>query len=170
MQGCSSYCKCWCKNYFLSVYLSSPNLKSLFSVSRRAVSQFTQNIKKIQLQLFSLLPYYNIYQEMPSCHSPDSFSPETQIQSQWVTVGLWIGVALVQGYVSGLIYTVSCQPTPAAHWPNLSQTPPALSHTLLGYTHTKLDLYLTLRRRMSHIYGAPILDVSRSHTTTQHSR
>ena len=29
---------------------------------------------------------------------------------------------------------------------------------------------LTLRRLMSFIYGAPILDVSRSHTTTQHSR
>ena len=42
-----------------------------------------------------------------------------------------------------------------------------------------LDLqYLTLRRLISYIYiyiyiyiyGAPILDVSRSHTTTQHSR
>jgi len=40
-----------------------------------------------------------------------------------------------------------------------------------------VDLYisiqndiLTLRRLMSYIYGAPILDVSRSHTTTQHSR
>jgi len=31
-------------------------------------------------------------------------------------------------------------------------------------------LKLTLRRLMSYIYGAPILDVSRSHTTTQHSR
>jgi len=29
---------------------------------------------------------------------------------------------------------------------------------------------LTLRRLTSYIYGAPILDVSRSHTTTQHSR
>ena len=29
---------------------------------------------------------------------------------------------------------------------------------------------LTLRRLMSYIYGAPILDVSRSHATTQHSR
>jgi len=28
----------------------------------------------------------------------------------------------------------------------------------------------TLRLLMSYIYGAPILDVSRSHTTTQHSR
>ena len=34
-----------------------------------------------------------------------------------------------------------------------------------------LDLcLLTLRRLTSYIYGAPILDVSRSHTTTQHSR
>jgi len=32
------------------------------------------------------------------------------------------------------------------------------------------DQWLTLRRLMSYIYGAPILDVSRSHTTTQHSR
>jgi len=31
-------------------------------------------------------------------------------------------------------------------------------------------LLLTLRQLMSYIYGAPILDVSRSHTTTQHSR
>jgi len=30
--------------------------------------------------------------------------------------------------------------------------------------------WLTLRRLMSYTYGAPILDVSRSHTTTQHSR
>ena len=29
---------------------------------------------------------------------------------------------------------------------------------------------LPLRRLMSYIYGAPILDVSRSHTTTHHSR
>ena len=29
---------------------------------------------------------------------------------------------------------------------------------------------LTFRRLMSYIYGAPILDVSSSHTTTQHSR
>ena len=29
---------------------------------------------------------------------------------------------------------------------------------------------LTLKRLMSYIYGAPILDGSRSHTTTQHSR
>jgi len=32
------------------------------------------------------------------------------------------------------------------------------------------DKLLNFRRLMSYIYGAPILDVSRSHTTTQHSR
>ena len=35
---------------------------------------------------------------------------------------------------------------------------------------TPRSAHLTLRRLMSYIYGAPILDVSRSHTTTQHSR
>ena len=35
---------------------------------------------------------------------------------------------------------------------------------------SKPRIHLTLRRLMSYIYGAPILDVSRSHTTTQHSR
>ena len=33
-----------------------------------------------------------------------------------------------------------------------------------------ITVILTLRLLMSYIYGAPILDVSRSHTTTQHSR
>ena len=37
------------------------------------------------------------------------------------------------------------------------------------YKHSVLR-FLTLRRLTSYIYGAPILDVSRSHTTTQHSR
>ena len=35
---------------------------------------------------------------------------------------------------------------------------------------SKVNIYKRiLRRLMSYIYGAPILDVSRSHTTTQHS-
>jgi len=34
----------------------------------------------------------------------------------------------------------------------------------------QMFVQLTLRLLMSYIYGAPILDVSRSHTTTQHSR
>ena len=47
--------------------------------------------------------------------------------------------------------------------------------TLLGAHHflhvsTIRIKSLTLRLLMSYIHGAPILDVSRSHTTTQHSR
>ena len=41
---------------------------------------------------------------------------------------------------------------------------------ILFRTRLFSSLILTLRRLMSYIYGAPILDVSRSHTTTQHSR
>ena len=41
---------------------------------------------------------------------------------------------------------------------------------VLSYALSLLFCSLTLRRLMSYIYGAPILDVSRSHTTTQHSR
>ena len=45
---------------------------------------------------------------------------------------------------------------------------------LLGAHHflhvSRIRVKLTFRLLMSYIYGAPILDVSRSHTTTQHSR
>ena len=46
---------------------------------------------------------------------------------------------------------------------------------LIGMNHERSAYYsslcgLTFRLLMSYIYGAPILDVSRSHTTTQHSR
>jgi len=45
------------------------------------------------------------------------------------------------------------------------------SSAFLEFLMWSVSLWLlTLRRLMSYIYGAPILDVSRSHTTTQHSR
>ena len=43
------------------------------------------------------------------------------------------------------------------------------AHHFLLVSRIRVKL-LTLRLVMSYIYGAPILDVSRSHTTTQHSR
>ena len=43
------------------------------------------------------------------------------------------------------------------------------AHHFLHVSRIRVKL-LTLRRLMSYIYGAPILDVSRSHTTTHHSR
>ena len=44
-----------------------------------------------------------------------------------------------------------------------------LAHHFLHVSRIRVKS-LTIRLLMSHTYGAPILDVSRSHTTTQHSR
>ena len=44
-----------------------------------------------------------------------------------------------------------------------------LAHHFLHVSRIRVKS-LTFRRLMSYIYGAPILVVSRSHTTTQHSR
>jgi len=46
------------------------------------------------------------------------------------------------------------------------------TYTTLAVTTSQLRtvVKLTLRSLTLYIYGAPILDVSRSHTTTQHSR
>ena len=43
------------------------------------------------------------------------------------------------------------------------------AHHFLHVSKIRVKL-LTFRLLMLYIYGAPILDVSRSHTTTQHSR
>jgi len=43
------------------------------------------------------------------------------------------------------------------------------AHHFLHVSRIRVKL-LTFRRVMSYIYGAPILDVCRPHTTTQHSR
>jgi len=43
------------------------------------------------------------------------------------------------------------------------------AHYFLHVSRIRVKL-LTFRLLMLYIYGAPILDVSRSHTTTQHSR
>jgi len=43
------------------------------------------------------------------------------------------------------------------------------AHYFLHVSRIRVKL-LTFRLLMSYIYGAPILDVSRSHTMTQHSR
>jgi len=43
------------------------------------------------------------------------------------------------------------------------------AHHFLHVSRIRVKL-LTFRLLMSYVYGAPILDVSRSHTTTHHSR
>ena len=61
-----------------------------------------------------------------------------------------------------------------AFWDNLSVPSSRLKDLLRLLTHEigTTVFVLTLRLLMSYIYiyGAPILDVSRSHTTTHHSR
>ena len=47
--------------------------------------------------------------------------------------------------------------------------PALLAHHFLHVSRIRVKS-LTLRLLMSYIHGAPVLDVSRSHTTTQHSR
>ena len=44
-----------------------------------------------------------------------------------------------------------------------------LAHHFLHVSRIRVKS-LTIRLLLSYIYGAPILDVSRSHTTTRHSR
>ena len=51
------------------------------------------------------------------------------------------------------------------HCATSRQVTTLLPNGVLGFFN-----YLTLRSLTLYIYGAPILDVSRSHTTTQHSR
>jgi len=54
---------------------------------------------------------------------------------------------------------------------NCSLCPLHLESSTVGYARfVSCPLLLTLRSLTLYIYGAPILDVSRSHTTTQHSR
>ena len=43
------------------------------------------------------------------------------------------------------------------------------AHHFLHVSRIRVKL-LNFRRLLSYIYGVPILDLSRSHTTTQHSR
>ena len=65
-------------------------------------------------------------------------------------------------------------------WPHFNTLKPELNpicyllallgvHHFLHVSRIRVKL-LTFRLLMSYIYGAPILDVSRPHTTTQHSR
>jgi len=58
-----------------------------------------------------------------------------------------------------------------AVWPQSVWTPRLLHHRIILSQRLRIKTScLTLRLLMSYTYGAPILDVSRSHTTTQHSR
>ena len=77
-------------------------------------------------------------------------------------------------------HSSSCMHTKTTHTITFNPLKPELSsicyllallgaHHFLHVSRIRVKL-LTFRLLLSYIYGAPILDVSRSHTTTQHSR
>ena len=79
--------------------------------------------------------------------------------------GVLVTGALTSNAVSvGIMYTTTQTRKETRKQPHLFIV------TYINYYHVIFNYSLTLRRLMSYIYGAPILDVSRSHTTTQHSR
>ena len=109
-----------------------------------------------------------VYSEFQDLH----FSPN--ITSSWDSA-VWLDVAgiLVWFPAGSLLQSVQtgCGANPASYPVGTGNSFAREKWLRCRVTiHTHLARRLTLRRLMSYIYGAPILDVSRSHTTTQHSR
>ena len=125
-----------------------------FYGTRRLITAFT-----------SAPPSVPILSQLDPVHTPTSTS--------WRSI-LVLFSHLCLGLPSGLF--PSYFPTKTLYAPLLSPVrATCLAHLILIDFITRTILVeqyrsLTLRRLMSYIYGAPILDVSRSHTTTQHSR
>ena len=86
--------------------------------------------------------------------------------------GLWLANSV---FVTPRVISYSQCLTDSVNPLNAELNPICYLLALLGAHHflhvSRIrDKLLTFRLLMSYIYGAPILDVSRSHTTTQHSR
>ena len=93
-------------------------------------------------------PFFGNFIMIPSFHSLGNFSfCQTMWKMHTKMWGKWVAATKARLH---LLQPISIH---LSHLRTLSQS-----------------LILTLRWLMSYIYGAPILDVSRSHTTTQHSR
>ena len=79
-----------------------------------------------------------------------------------------------QEYFPGLEVGLTTSPPLCTYFLGILFPQPAGTHSacpdMLQELQKICPKCLTLRRLMSYIYGAPILDVSRSHTTTHHSR
>jgi len=101
------------------------------------------------------------------------------ISWKWSVI-MWTGL-FRQGLVTGsTVLLEKLMRSPVPEIPRINPLKPELNpicyllallgaHHFLHVSRIRVKL-LTFRRLMSYIYGAPILDVSRSHTTTQHSR
>jgi len=95
---------------------------------------------------------------------------------QWVPVHFYSGYRFISGVKRpwrGLDRPLPCSAEFNPLNPELNPIYYLLAllgaHHFLHVSRIRVKL-LTFRRLMSYIYGAPILDVSRSHTTTHHSR
>ena len=108
-----------------------------------------------------------------------SLPPNTPLQSSFARNNLISNNAILTVYVAMKPTVMHCIAL-SAFWSvfnplNVKLNPICYLLALLGAHHflhvSRITVkLLTLRLLMSYIYGAPILDVSRSHTTTHHSR
>jgi len=129
--------------------------------------------QEIPLILYNLKVHCRVYKSppcVPILSHIQSMPPHPTswrsilILSSHLSVGLTSGL-FPSGFHTKTLYTTLLSPIRAtcpAHFIILD----LITQIIFGEEYSSL----TLRRLMSYIYGAPILDVSRSHTTTQHSR
>ena len=105
-------------------------------------------------------------------YAQQSVRPSVLISTRIIAApSVWIYVKLSTGdfyeicpYTQNLVNPLNTELNPICYLLALLG-----AHHFLHVSRIRVKL-LTLRRLMLYIYGAPILDVSRSHTTTHHSR
>ena len=128
---------------------------SMFIILKQWMGEFIEFL--LHLLLLVSIP------KLPSCHSQHCLTVRamsiSKIRCQCFTVGHKTSPQPAPHASSHFNHTVNGEP----------QRPLLGAHHFLHVSRIRVKL-LTFRRLMSYIYGAPILDVSRSHTTTQHSR
>ena len=139
--------------------------KRLFKRLHISLCAFLQVIAKEVLFSVSRLLYYEHAGGIPCSHVEWQNSHSAQLSERMCTIKHMIVWRFVFGHIEHSIENFSDRK------PFTSLLEVAflyVAHSILNEVSSKPCL--TLRWLMSYIYGAPILDVSRSHTTTQHSR
>ena len=143
----------------------SPSWEANRSSASQEIARILWNPKKFHYRVYKSPPPVLILSQFIPVHAPHSTS--------WISI-LILSSHLYLGLPSGLF--PSGFPTKTLYAPLFSPIPTTCpAHVILLDLITRITFgedyrSLTLRRLMSYIYGAPILDVSRSHTTSQHSR
>ena len=146
--GCCCCCCCWdiLRSWMMAtssrVMVLSTELRTFKRLQSPTYSNGSQTASHLQLYLNTTVP--------PSVHCTDSLilhKPQPSVPST----------------VMNAFNPLNAELNPICH---------LLALLRVHFLHVSRIRFksLTLRLLMSYIYGAPILDVSRSHTTTQHSR